>query len=103
MDEQLKRGLLEGCVLRCICHQPSYVYKIISDLERLIEVSESTLYPVLKRLEAQGLVSSYTQEYNGRLRRYYAITHLGAITLENYKDKMHKIIDITSFICGGNI
>jgi len=102
MDEQLKKGLLEGCVLRCIRGQPSYGYKIIDDLLPLLEVSESTLYPVLKRLETQGLVNTYTQEYNGRLRKYYAITSLGIMALDSFREKAQKVIKITDFIIGGN-
>jgi len=102
MDEQLKKGLLEGCVLRCIRKEPSYGYKIIDDMAAHIAVSESTLYPVLKRLEAQQLVKTYTMEHNGRLRRYYSITDGGIAALENFKTKAAKIVEITNFICTEN-
>ena len=100
MDEQLKKGLLEGCVLRCIRGAPSYGYKIIDDLAPLLEVSESTLYPVLKRLESQGLVNTYSQEYNGRLRKYYAITDGGINALDSFRGKASRIIEIADYISG---
>ena len=77
MDVQLKKGILDVCVLYAIEKGESYGYKIISDLQGVIEISESTLYPILKRLEAAGYVTTRTVEHNGRLRRYYKITNLG--------------------------
>lgn len=77
MDIQLKKGILDVCVLHAISKGESYGYKIISDLNGVIEISESTLYPILKRLEAAGYVTTRTAEYSGRLRRYYKITSLG--------------------------
>lgn len=77
MDVQLKKGILDVCVLYAIEKGESYGYKIISDLLGVIEISESTLYPILKRLETAGYVTTRTAEHNGRLRRYYKITNLG--------------------------
>ena len=77
MDIQLKKGILDLCVLYAISNHESYGYKIISDLQGVIEISESTLYPILKRLEAAGYVTTRTVEHSGRLRRYYKITNLG--------------------------
>ena len=77
MDTQLKKGLLDVCVLSVLREGESYGYKIISDIAPYIEISESTLYPILKRLEATGAVTTRSREYNGRLRKYYAITEKG--------------------------
>lgn len=77
MDSQLKKGVLEVCVLYAISKNESYGYKIISDLQGIIEISESTLYPILKRLEVGGFLTTRTAEHGGRLRRYYKITPLG--------------------------
>ena len=77
MDAQLKKGLLEVCVLVSLKKEESYGYKIISDVSPYIEISESTLYPILKRLEATGCLTTRTKEYNGRLRKYYMITDAG--------------------------
>lgn len=77
MDAQLKRGLLEVCVLAALIHDDSYGYKIIKDISPYIEISESTLYPILKRLESSEMVTVRSMEHNGRLRRYYSITQNG--------------------------
>ena len=70
MDTQLKKGILDLCVLSALGKGESYGYKIISDLNGVIEISESTLYPILKRLETGGYVTTRTAEFSGRLRRY---------------------------------
>jgi len=77
MDIQLKKGLLDVCVLATLNESDSYGYKIVSDVSNCIEVSESTLYPILKRLEAGAFVTTYSVEHNGRLRKYYSITQAG--------------------------
>ena len=77
MDAQLKKGLLDVCVLAVLRRGESYGYKIIADVAPYIEISESTLYPILKRLESSGAVTAHSREYNGRLRKYYAITEKG--------------------------
>lgn len=77
MDAQLKKGLLELCVLVSLKREESYGYKIISDISPYVEISESTLYPILKRLEATGCLTTRSKEHNGRLRKYYMITEAG--------------------------
>ena len=99
MDVQLKKGLLEGCVLRSLRQSESYGYKIIQDIMPYVEVSESTLYPVLKRLESAGYVTTYTAEHNGRLRRYYMITDAGVKKIEEFKHNLHTIQRIVDYIC----
>ena len=91
MDIQLKKGILEVCVLHAIANGESYGYKIISDLEGIIEISESTLYPILKRLESGGFVTTRTAEYSGRLRRYYRITELGRKKLADGRNDLQEI------------
>ena len=73
MDVQLKRGILEICVLASVKGEDSYGYKIIKDIQPYMEISESTLYPILKRLESSGCLTHYSVEHNGRLRKYYQI------------------------------
>ena len=65
MDVQLRRGLLEVCVLTVLCRGDSYGYRLVRDVSEIIEISESTLYPILKRLEAAGMVNVYSVEHNG--------------------------------------
>ena len=77
MDAQVKKGLLEYCVLAELQKKESYGYQIIRDLSVCIEISESTLYPILRRLESGGYVDTHNVEYHNRIRKYYRITPLG--------------------------
>lgn len=101
MDRELKKGLLDVCVLKVLDKEDSYGYKIISDVSKYIEVSESTLYPVLKRLENSNCVDTYKEEHNGRLRKYYKITPLGKIKLDEFKEENKKLKIVINFILGG--
>lgn len=98
MDIQLKRGLLEVCVLAAIKSEDSYGYRIIKDMKPYVEISESTLYPLLRRLEAAELLTVRTAEHNGRLRKYYAITPLGLKRIEDFREEWKEIQAIYSFI-----
>lgn len=98
MDTQLKKGLLEGCVLASLKNQPSYGYKIITDIYPYIEISESTLYPILKRLEATRCLTTRSVEHNGRLRKYYAITEEGGRRLGEFYRDMDELIRVYRFI-----
>ena len=98
MDIQLKRGLLEVCVLAAIRSEDSYGYQIIKDMKPYVELSESTLYPILRRLEAAELLTVRTAEHNGRLRKYYHITQSGLDRLENFKIEWEEIMSIYKFI-----
>ena len=103
MDIQLKKGILDLCVLYAISKSESYGYKIISDLEGIIDISESTLYPILKRLEAGGYLTTRTAEYSGRLRRYYKITVAGLSKLRSGRDDLLEINSIYKKLFGGKI
>lgn len=98
MDVQLKRGLLDVCVLKAIKSEDSYGYKIIKDIKPYIEISESTLYPILRRLETSGMLSVHTAEHNGRLRKYYHITELGLKRIEDFKVEWEEIMSIYEFV-----
>ncbi len=98
MDIQLKRGLLDVCVLAAIKDEESYGYKIIKDMKPYIEISESTLYPILRRLEAAELLTVNSTEHNGRLRKYYRITPLGLKRIEDFKQEWNEIIAIYNFV-----
>ena len=97
MDIQLKRGLLDVCVLAAIKDEPSYGYKIIKDIKPYQEISESTLYPILKRLEAAKLLSVKSAEHNGRLRKYYSITPVGLERLTLFKREWQEMKAIYDF------
>ncbi len=98
MDVQLKRGLLDVCVLAAIKNEDSYGYQIIKDMKPYVEISESTLYPILRRLEVASLLTVRAVEYNGRLRKYYHITKEGLAHLENFKQDWKEIQSIYQFI-----
>ena len=98
MDIQLKRGLLDVCVLAAIKNEDSYGYKIIKDLKPYVELSESTLYTILKRLEAASMLTVRTAEHDGRLRKYYHITDAGHRRLEEFKSEWKEIISIYQFV-----
>ncbi len=98
MDVQLKRGLLDVCVLAAIKNEDSYGYKIIKDLKPYIELSESTLYTILKRLETANMLNVYTIEHGGRLRKYYHITEEGLKRIEEFKVEWKEILSIYKFV-----
>lgn len=98
MDIQLKRGLLEVCVLAAIKKQDSYGYRIIKEIKPYLEISESTLYPILRRLESAKLLTVRTVEHQGRLRKYYRITPLGQKRLEAFREEWREILSIYQFI-----
>ncbi len=98
MDVQLKRGLLDVCVLAAIKTEDSYGYKIIKDMKPYIELSESTLYTILKRLETVNMLTVRTAEHGGRLRKYYRITDEGRKRIEDFKDEWNEILSIYRFV-----
>ena len=98
MDIQLKRGLLDVCVLRAIKNEDSYGYKIIKDMKPYIELSESTLYTILKRLETAQMLMVRTAEHGGRLRKYYHITDIGLQRIEDFKEEWKEIMFIYQFV-----
>ena len=98
MDIQLKRGLLDVCVLAAIKNEDSYGYKIIKDIKPYIEMSESTLYTILKRLEGAHMLTVRSAEHEGRLRKYYRITTAGLDRLEDFKDEWREVMSIYRFI-----
>lgn len=100
MDVQRKKGLLDVCVLAVLQRGPSYGYRIVRDVSACIAVSESTLYPILRRLEANGLVITNTQEHNGRTRKYYEITQPGRARIETFLDEWEEVKHIYAFIKG---
>lgn len=97
MDIQLKRGLLDVCVLAAIKKEDSYGYKIIKDMKPYIELSESTLYTILKRLETANMLTVRTVEHGGRPRKYYHITDTGLKRIEDFKDEWKEITAIYKF------
>ncbi len=98
MDIQLKRGLLDVCVLAAIKDKDSYGYQIIKDMKPYLSLSESTLYTILKRLETAGMLTVRSAEHDGRLRKYYHITDSGIARIEEFKEDWKEILSIYRFV-----
>ena len=98
MDIQMKRGLLDVCVLAAIKNEDSYGYKIIKDMKPYMEMSESTLYTILKRLEVAEMLTVKTAEHNGRLRKYYGITPIGKQRIEDFRREWEELLVAYRFI-----
>ncbi len=101
MDIQLKKGLLDVCVLSVLREGESYGYKIVADVAPYIEISESTLYPILKRLESSAMVTAESRAYNGRLRKYYRITEKGLERIREFIEDAKEFAKIYRFIDNG--
>ncbi len=101
MDAQLKRGLLEICVLTALRREDSYGYQIIKDISPYIEISESTLYPILKRLELGEYLIFYTIEHNSRLRKYYKITEAGRKKIIDFLEEWKEVTRVIHYIAEG--
>lgn len=98
MKIQLKKGILENFVLGLLTHGDSYGYKIVQELSEVITISESTLYPILRRLEKRGSIGTYQKAYNGRLRKYYSLQAQGRIELAAFVDEWDKIKSTYDYI-----
>lgn len=101
MDIQLKRGMLDVCVLATIKDNDTYGYEIIKSLKPIMEMSESTLYTILKRLEGQNMLTVRTVEHDGRLRKYYHIQPEGLKRIETFKEEWKEVVSIYEFILSG--
>ncbi len=102
MDAQLKRGLLDVCVLAAIKDEDSYGYKMIKDMKPYVVLSESTLYTILKRLEASEMLTVRAAEHNGRLRKYYRITEAGLKRIEDFKRDWAELMAVYQFVIRGD-
>ena len=100
MDTQLKKGLLEICVLAAIKKEDSYGYKIVKDISPYIDISESTLYPILRRLENSECLQIYTVEHHSRLRKYYRITEAGLARIDDFLQGWQSMLEIYEYIKG---
>lgn len=102
MDIQLKRGLLEVCVLASISKEDSWGYQIIKDVKPYIDISESTLYPILRRLESAEMLTVRSAEHNGRLRKYYRITVKGKQRIADFREEWKEIMSVYEYIVRGD-
>lgn len=102
MDSQLRKGLLEICILAVLRKADSYGYQMIKDVSGVIEISESTLYPILRRLETSGRIESYTIQYHNRLRRYFHLTNAGEQCLKEFRKDREQLLRILEYIAEGD-
>ncbi len=98
METQLKKGILDVCVLAKLHAEDSYGYSLLQDISKIVEISESTLYPILRRLESQGSLTTYSVEYDGRLRKYYKITENGRQKVVNFLEEWKTVTEVYNFI-----
>ncbi|MFC6463768.1 PadR family transcriptional regulator [Marinilactibacillus sp. GCM10026970] len=98
MDTQLKKGLIEYYILANLNYGDSYGYEIVKTVSSHLPITESTLYPILKRLESQGKVTTYSNAYNGRLRKYYQIQPEGLKSIQGFLDSWEKVQAIHEYI-----
>ena len=98
MDAQLTRGLIEACILKLLTKGDSYGYQLVREAEEVLSISESTLYPVLRRLETAGALTVYSMEHNGRLRKYYAVTDEGRKKINEFLTEWEDVMKVYDFI-----
>lgn len=98
MDSQLKKGFLELLVLASLKHDDSYGYLIHQEVSQIVPMSESTLYPILRRLELQAFVTTYETIFNSRVRRYYQITKAGLRKLAESESDFVELKKIYDYI-----
>lgn len=102
MDAQMKRGMVEVCILSLLTRGDSYGYQLIKDVGPILTLSESTLYPVLRRLEGAGCLRVYSVEHNSRLRKYYAITNEGRKRIADFMEEWADVKRVYDFIAEVN-
>ena len=103
MDSQMKKGMMEACILSVLSRGDSYGYQLIKDMEPIMRLSESTLYPVLRRLEAAGCLTVYSVEHNSRLRKYYGITDEGRKRIADFMNEWAEVKRVYDFIAEVNV
>jgi PadR family transcriptional regulator PadR len=101
LDSQLKRGLLDAYVLKRVSSQDAYGYQLVKDAPPALEISESTLYPILRRLARQGALREYSRAHHGRLRKYYALTAMGRDQLTQFIKDVADIEEVIDYIKRG--
>jgi len=101
MDAQIKRGLLDACLLAILARGESYGYKLTQDAEQVMTVGESTLYPILRRMEQQGHLETRQEEHNGRLRKYYRITPSGEVRLQTFRQEWREVKKMVDYVMTG--
>ncbi len=95
--------LIEYLILTIVESQDSYGYEISQTIKLAADIKESTLYPILKKLEKAGFLTTYSQEYQGRKRKYYSITPEGRAQMDNLKQEWQTYKDTIDGIIEGRL
>ena len=103
MAFQITAGLLDACVLSILSHSDTYGYELTQNLRENLQVSESTLYPVLRRLQSGNCLTTYDVPHQGRNRRYYAITENGKTQLDEYREDWKLFRDKLDVFLGSDV
>jgi PadR family transcriptional regulator PadR len=101
VDPQMKKGVLDALVLAILKDGDTYGYQLSERVSGIMVVAETALYPVLRRLEAQEMLSTYSEEHNGRLRKYYRIMKKGREKLTEYIEELSELERIIRMITKG--
>ena len=102
LDPQMKRGMLDICILSALSRGDSYGYQLIRDLSGCVSISESTLYPILRRLESGGYLRVYTVEHNSRLRKMYSLTPAGRSQIRSFLESWPEVEKMYRYIQEGD-
>lgn len=104
MSISLGGTLLEACVLAVVSRGDAYGYSLTQSIKTLTDISESTLYPVLRRLQKEGFLTTYDSSFNGRNRRFYKITDEGRQKLSQHIDEWNTYKNnLDKIFSGGDI
>lgn len=104
MNVQLKKGNLDLCVLAMLCKSDMYGYELVNRISEAIEISEGTIYPLLKRIKDEGYVTTYLKEsQEGPPRKYYSITNSGVNEKERLSGEWYVFVDGMNKIIGGQV
>jgi PadR family transcriptional regulator PadR len=104
LNIQLKKGVLELCVLSLLKNGDKYGYELIAEISKGIEISEGTIYPLLRRLKNEGYVETYLEESSeGPPRKYYRLTEKGENTRAEYLNEWTEFLRGVNSIIGGNV
>lgn len=102
MAIQLGSVLLDACVLAVVMREDTYGYKLTQEVKQIMDVSESTLYPVLRRLQKDGYLRTYDKTFQGRNRRYYTVTEKGREQFQQFYDQWKRMrVKIDKVMDGG--
>lgn len=103
MAFQLGSLLLDACVLAVVMQGDAYGYKLTQEVKQVMDVSESTLYPVLRRLQKDGYLETYDRPFQGRNRRYYTVTAAGRMQFDDFYKQWHRFRNKIDDIMNGGI